>query len=165
MSDAFHHHAWASGRLLDVCMELNGEQLHTAVPGTFGSIIETLRHMVESDGWYLSVATGERAHWVATKTMNVSELRATAASRDGGWASFLALGPDPDADLHEVDEEDGFQRHTPVGIQLAQALHHGTDHRSQVCTALTALGLEPPKIDVWAFGADTGRVVEIEPPA
>jgi uncharacterized damage-inducible protein DinB len=42
-------------------------------------------------------------------------------------------------------------------------LHHGTDHRSQLCTALTTLGVEPPNIDVWAYGEEIGRVVEIPP--
>ena len=45
----------------------------------------------------------------------------------------------------------------------SQALHHGTDHRSQICTALTTLGMEPPLIDVWDFGAEVGRVTEIPP--
>lgn len=44
-------------------------------------------------------------------------------------------------------------------------LHHGTDHRSQICTALTTLGIEPPEMDVWAFGAARGRVSEVPPPA
>ena len=55
---------------------------------------------------------------------------------------------------------DGTQSHSPAGIRLAQALHHGTDHRSQICTGLTALGQEPPEIDVWAFGDETGTVFE-----
>jgi uncharacterized damage-inducible protein DinB len=42
-------------------------------------------------------------------------------------------------------------------------LHHGTDHRSQICTALTSLGAEPPSIDVWDFGVEVGRVVEVHP--
>jgi uncharacterized damage-inducible protein DinB len=41
----------------------------------------------------------------------------------------------------------------------------GTEHRSQVCTTLTRLGVEPPKIDVYDFGLDTGRVVEKMPDA
>ena len=53
--------------------------------------------------------------------------------------------------------------HAPVGIRLAQALHHGTDHRSQICTALTTLGVEPPGIDVWDYGVEAGRVTETEP--
>jgi uncharacterized damage-inducible protein DinB len=37
-------------------------------------------------------------------------------------------------------------------------VHHGTDHRSQICTALTTLGIEPPSIDVWDYGEQDGRV-------
>ena len=55
---------------------------------------------------------------------------------------------------------DGSRTRAPVSIRLAQALHHGTDHRSQICTGLTALGVEPPSIDVWDFGWQDGRVVE-----
>jgi hypothetical protein len=50
-----------------------------------------------------------------------------------------------------------------MGIRFAQALHHGTDHRSQICTALTMLGVEPPIIDVWAFEKEAGRNIEVEP--
>jgi len=50
-----------------------------------------------------------------------------------------------------------------LGIRLAQALHHGTDHRSQICTALTALGVDPPGIDVWNFGVQAGRIIETLP--
>jgi uncharacterized damage-inducible protein DinB len=39
-----------------------------------------------------------------------------------------------------------------AGDRLAHALHHGTDHRSQICTALTSLGVKPPGIDVWESG-------------
>ena len=60
---------------------------------------------------------------------------------------------------------DGSSTEAPVGIRLAQALHHGTDHRSQICTALTTLGVEPPPIDVWDFGVGDGRVVDITPPS
>jgi hypothetical protein len=47
----------------------------------------------------------------------------------------------------DVDETDGYERDAPVGIRLAQALPHGTGHRSQICTALTSLGLEPTAIE------------------
>ena len=68
-------------------------------------------------------------------------------------------------ELHEIDKSDGFQRWAPVGFRLAGVLDHGTDHRSQVCTALTSLGVEPPKIDVFNFGLDTGLIVEKMPDA
>ena len=52
-----------------------------------------------------------------------------------------------------------------MGLRLAQVIQHGTDHRSQVCTALTNLGVTPPEIDVWSFGEATGRMWEVPPPA
>lgn len=79
------------------------------------------------------------------------------------WSRLLGEDLDPDAVLGEVDEDDGYQKHAPMGIRLAQGLHHGTDHRSQICTAITTLGVEPLAIDVWDFGMQDGRVVEIPP--
>ncbi len=52
-----------------------------------------------------------------------------------------------------------------MGVRLAQALHHGTDHRSQICTGLTTLGVEPPAIDVWDFAEQDGRLFEVPPPS
>jgi uncharacterized damage-inducible protein DinB len=42
-------------------------------------------------------------------------------------------------------------------------VHHGTDHRSQICTILTTLGIEPPPIDVWDYADQDGRLTEIAP--
>ncbi|HWC71924.1 MAG TPA: hypothetical protein VG993_12240, partial [Actinomycetota bacterium] len=59
----------------------------------------------------------------------------------------------------------GFQRWAPVGFRLAGTLDHGTDHRSQICTALTTIGVQPPRIGVMDFGSDVGRVMEKMPGA
>src|SRR6186997_2303704 len=161
MEDAFAHHVWATLRLVDTCLELSPEQLETDVPGTYGSILDTLRHLIGSDAWDLFVASGDRASLIREDHMDLSELRAAMERHGPAWSRLLAYDLDPDAVLDEVDPNDGYERHIAMGIQLAQVLHHGTDHRSQVCTALTALGVEPPTIDVLEFGTQVGRVVEI----
>jgi uncharacterized damage-inducible protein DinB len=84
------------------------------------------------------------------------------ASHDSAWSDLLATKPDPDAVL-TVTHDDGSKTQATMGIRLAQAVHHGTDHRSHICTVLTTLGVEPPAIDVWDFGAQNGRVVEMSP--
>ena len=94
--------------------------------------------------------------------MELPELRGVMEGHGAAWSSLLAQDPDPDAVL-ERRRDDGSETHAPMGIRLAQVLHHGTDHRSHICTALTTLGVEPPFIDVWDFGVQDGRVVEIEP--
>jgi uncharacterized damage-inducible protein DinB len=162
MEDAFAHHAWATIRLLDACLALNPEQLETGVPGTYGSILETQRHLVGSDSGYLFATTGERAHLIDEDHLDLPQLRAAMERNGAGWSGLLA--EDLDADTPNVRRrDDGSETRTTMGIRLAQALHHGTDHRSQICTALTALGVEPPGIDVWAFAELDGRVVEIPP--
>ena len=90
--------------------------------------------------------------------MDLAELRAAMERPDATWAGLLARDLDPDTVLEEVDEDDGYRKGATVGIRFAQALHHGTDHRSQICTALTALGVEPPSIDAWDYGLAVGRV-------
>ena len=126
------------------------------------SILETLRHLVGADSWYLYVMTGERTPQIDEDNMDIPELRAAMEADGAAWSALLAEDPDPD---HVVvgRHKDGSETHAPMGIRLAQALHHGTDHRRQICTALTTLGVEPPLIDVWDFGAVDGQVVEIEP--
>ena len=163
LEDAFAHHVWATLRLVDTCLALSPQQLETAVPGTYGSILDTLRHCIGSDAWDLFVATGDRASLIDEDDMHLPELRTAMESHGPAWSRLLAQDLDPDAVLNEVDEDDGYERNIAMGIELAQALHHGTDHRSQVCTALTALGVEPPRIDVLDFGMQEGRVVEITP--
>jgi uncharacterized damage-inducible protein DinB len=163
MEDAFAHHVWATLRLVDACLAIGPRQLETTVPGAYGSILDTLRHCIGSDAWDLFVATRDRASLFDQDDMDLSELRAAMESHGPAWSRLLAQDPDADAVLDEVDPNDGYERHIAMGIQLAQVLHHGTDHRSQVCTALTALGVEPPRIDVLDFGMEAGRVVEITP--
>jgi uncharacterized damage-inducible protein DinB len=162
LDDAFGHHVWASQRLIDACDSLSPEQLATAVPGTYGTILDTLRHLVGSDSWYLFALTDGRHPRIDDDTMSLPELRSAMETNGVAWSQLLEAEPDPDKVVVRR-RDDGSETHAPMGLRLAQALHHGTDHRSQVCTVLTTLGMEPPEIDVWAFGWGEGRVTETPP--
>src|SRR5712691_174266 len=148
LDDAFAHHAWATLRLLDACAVLTPEQLATIVPGTYGSILATLRHLVGGDLSYLFVLTDGRVSEIEEEQMDVLQLRAALVENRTAWSSLLAEDLDPDSIVIR-HRDDGTDSLAPLGIRLAQALNHGTDHRSQICTVLTTLGVEPPEIDVW----------------
>ena len=162
LEDACAHHVWATLRVIDACLALSPEQLGTAAPGTYGSILDTVRHIVGADSSYLFVMTGGRVPLIDEDHMDLPELRTTMESYGAAWSSLLAQDLDPDA-VFMRHRDDGSETHAPMGIRLAQAVHHGTDHRSQICTGLTTLGVEPPSIDVWDFGVEAGRVVEVPP--
>ena len=131
--------------------------------GTYGPIAATLHHLVESDAWYLFVLTDGRHPAIPEEPrLGLDELRAAAKANADAWTEFLNGDLDPEAD--NVVRRDGWEYHVPLGVRLAQVVHHGTDHRSQVCTALTSLGIEPPEIDLWAYADATGRSREIGTP-
>jgi uncharacterized damage-inducible protein DinB len=165
LSDAFAHHVWATERLIDACAVLSPEQLATPAPGTYGSIIGTLRHLVGADGWYLSFYDDARAARIDEEgDAGLPELRAAMTANGPIWLELLAGELDPDADVVEIGDT-GWEFHAPTGIRLAQVLHHGTDHRSQMCTVFTSLGVTPPDIDVWDYADATGRSRSVPEPA
>jgi len=153
--DAFAHHIWATDRILEACEALTAEQLGAPVSGTYGPIVETLHHLVETDRWYLSFFDAPPTAISEEARFTIPELRAENAVNGAAWMSLLEGELDGERDV--VEHGDGWEFHSPVGFRLAQAVHHGTDHRSQVCTGLTSLGVEPPHIDVWVYGEATGR--------
>lgn len=162
LADAFGHHVWATIHLIDACLDLTPDQLGTTVPGTYGSILDTLRHTVGADAAYLALLSDGAVSEIDEESMDLAALRATMVELGSAWTALLDRAPDPDTDVVRY-RDDGSESHAPMGIRLSQALHHGTDHRSQVCTALTSLGIEPPEIDVWAYGAVEGRTFETDP--
>jgi uncharacterized damage-inducible protein DinB len=161
--DAFAHHIWANERLLDACAGLTPGQLDLPVAGTYGPIMDTFRHLVATDGWYLTFFFDRPNPIDEDVDATLAELRVANASNGAAWMELLSNDLDTEADV--VEHGDGWDYHSPVGFRLAQAVHHGTDHRSQICTGLTSLGIEPPAIDVWAYGEATGRSrgVDLEP--
>lgn len=155
LDDAIAHHIWATERLIDVCQALTPDQLATPAPGTYGSILDTLRHLVSTDCWYVTFFREGPQRIEEGAEASLDELRAAITANGKDWMELLASGLDGEADI--VEHGDGWNFHSPMGFRMAQVIHHGTDHRSQICTALTSFGVEPPAIDLWAYGEATGR--------
>lgn len=164
LADAFGHHVWATLRVIDACAALTPDQLSSAVPGTYGSILDTLRHTVGADRSYLVLLSGGEVAPIEEESMGLADLRAVMEANGPVWQAVVARDPDPDEVLVRR-RDDGSTSAAPIGIRLAQVTHHGTDHRSQVCTALTNLGITPPEIDAWDYASQQGRLEETEPTA
>jgi uncharacterized damage-inducible protein DinB len=162
LADAFGHHVWATLRVIDACLGLTEGQLATTVPGTYGTIIDTLRHTVGADCSYLWLLSGGEVAEIEEGEMGLADLRVAMEANGPVWQAVVTGDLDPDAVVVR-HRDDGSTSSAPLGIRLAQVVHHGTDHRSQVCTALTSLGIEPPEIDAWDFAWEGGRLGETPP--
>jgi uncharacterized damage-inducible protein DinB len=164
LEDAFRHHIWATLQVLDACAALDEGQLATTVPGTYGSVIHTLRHIVDGDVFYLNVLRGGEPEPFDKVGADTPTMRSIIDAHGPVWQRLVAGDLDPAVDVVEL-EDGGWETHAPLGIRLAQALYHGTDHRSQVCTALTSIGIEPPNVEVWEISRRDGLYYTIASPA
>lgn len=159
---AFQHHAWATRNLLDMCAALSQEQQTRPAPGVYGTVLDTLRHLVGADRWYLvglvdgSGRFENRPEALVEDGASVEEVIRVADQNALAWERLV-----PTLDLAtevETSRLEGGTRRASVDLRLAQVLHHGNEHRGQVCTVLTTLGVEPPPISVWEYGLRKGLV-------
>ncbi len=165
LADAFRHHVWATLRVLDACAALDDEQLASTVPGTYGSIIDTARHLVAADANYLALLSDDRVERIADEdepTLSIADLRAAMVAYGPVWEDVVAAAHDGRRE-YVRRRDDGSTFTAPAGVRLAQVVHHGSDHRSQICTALTTLGVTPPEIAVWDYAEAEGLTSETPP--
>jgi uncharacterized damage-inducible protein DinB len=150
LTTLFRHHLWANLRLLERCAELTEEQLDGATAGAFGSIRDTLQHIVKAEQSYFSrISTGQRYDRPPdAPPLTFAELVESVQTTGQGlieWAPRVQAG-----DAVQIDWE-GVPRNVPKSIILTQAINHATEHRAQVMVMLTQLGVEPPDLQGWAY--------------
>lgn len=158
LRDLAGHHVWATDLLLSFCGGLDEAALGTTVPGTYGTMIDTLRHMIDAEMSYLFRLTGawpERP-WQAGETVGIDVLRERAGVLGGVLTAFVASDWDEDR-LGEARGGRSEVYAVPAGVFLAQLFHHANEHRAHVCTIIGALGLEAPDVSAWGYSIETGR--------
>ena len=156
--DAFGHNAWATDEVLRVCRALSEQELSRTTPGTYGSIFATLRHLISSEANYYARLAGEEPSWdrQADDPSDLAGLAARAAELAERWRRFLATPFDAERTF-AISWEAGPVRDVPAGVVLAQVLHHGDEHRTQICTVLTTIGIPTPELGVWDYAEATNR--------
>jgi uncharacterized damage-inducible protein DinB len=158
--ETFRYHKWANLHLMDVCAKLSEDQLQLTAPGTYGTIAATLQHLVAAEQRYILVRLdgGKATLNERVEFPGVVALRQLAAS--GGDRLIAAAGKIKPDDATEASY-DGARFKLLLGVVLIQALHHGNDHRTHVCTILGSHGIPYGDMDVWAYGEATGAMVPI----
>lgn len=157
--EAFRYHKWANLHLLDVCGNLSDKQLQWTAPGTYGTIAATLQHLLAAEQRYLWRLGGSEGRFTERhKFPGVAALRENAA-RSGDELIAAARRSKADAVVRAKFRRGTAEIH--VGVLLLQALHHGNDHRTHVCTILGHHAITYGDMDVWAYGEATGAMVTI----
>ena len=150
----FEHHLWATGRLLEHLGTLSEGELDAAIPGTYGGILATLTHLIDADGRYLlRLEQPILPPYEDRGEVLLADLRRDLDDHAHRWSQALARLETGTLEAQIAAHEDYPEVPRAEGLLLAQAIHHGDDHRTQICSTLGALGLEVPDLDVWTFWA------------
>jgi uncharacterized damage-inducible protein DinB len=149
LDHVLRHNTWANGAIIEFCRALDPAKLETASPGTYGTIERTLQHLIGGQQWYVQLLTGERIGPGLRRdgprpTLDVLE---AVAAGTGERVVSVAASDDP---ARRIEMNEG--RTSTVGVILAQLVHHGNEHRTQITTILGANGIEPPPLSAWAYG-------------
>lgn len=150
LTTLFSHNLWANLRLLERCAELTSEQLDASIVGVYGSIQDTLEHIVKAEQSYFSrISTGQpRRHSTDAPPLTIAQMMESVRTTGLG---LIEWAPKVQADDTVQLDWDGTPREVPKTIILTQVINHSTEHRAQIMAILTQLGIEPPDLDSWSY--------------
>lgn len=162
------HAVWANQNLLERCRVLTDEQLGLTVPGTYGTIRNTLAHIVASEEGYLVRLLGSLLHEPPIREQDLATLDRIAAHIPHVASAverlFAKGNPDPD----HVIADTPLRRAGAPRFEMAawapatQFVYHGIDHRSQIDTILSTHGLETLDLQVWPYAMELGGSREVK---
>lgn len=154
----FEHNNWANMQMINACYALRDEQLDAQPQSaTKGTIRRTLSHLVTSQRGYLALLTLP-VETRPSAPLAFDELQESARLSGEGLLEFVK-------DVSEqflktrLQTTDGF--YVEPWVILLQIINHATEHREQINSMLTALGMTPLDLDGWSFGEATNALVPI----
>ena len=153
----FKHNNWANEKIIQACYALSDEQLDAEPHSvTKGNIRETVIHLVGSQAGYLSLLTlpVEERH---DSPLEFGDLQESARRSGDGLLALVRGQQEPFSS--RLQTRDGF--YVEPWVVIVQIINHASEHREQICSMLSALGLTPPDLDGWGYGEDTGTLVPI----
>ena len=151
----YAYNRWANTQVFAVCRTVDRARLEADAAGTFGSLDETLKHMVQVEDVYLRMLREEPLDRMERRDAYLShdlawfETRATELSEGYGGLLAGAASAFYDETLSVPWFDFALTKHDG----LLQVLSHSAQHRAQVFSALGQHGVDVPDLDFVLFVA------------
>lgn len=157
----YDYSCWANRRLMGVVSRLTPEQFTQSVAGSYGSVRNTLVHVLSAEwGWLERCggpARGERLNPQDYPT--VDSLVQAWARVEESMRTFLAgLGDDDPGDEIVFSLAAGTKERLPLGELLQHSAIHAVHHRGQVALLLRILGHAPGNFDFLLYAGERARI-------
>ena len=150
LAEFIRYNNWANQEVLEACQKLTEDQLAATMPGAYGTIRDTLEHIIEGEAFYVRLLTGNRPQppfqWEARPGFAEMMDYATQVGNALVDAIYHIRPTD------RIDEEDhGNTFHYQALAVFIQIINHGVEHRTNITTILTAGPHTPPAVDGWGY--------------
>ncbi len=158
------HNTMMNGRLMDACRPLTPEQLDATATGTYGTVGATLVHMANSQIGYgarFLDRRRERPEPLDEHPLPGFDLVSERFDLGNAWLEEAAARAGEEHRVEVAGDDPPGTWTMDAALLLLQAVNHGTEHRSQVATILTTLGIEPPSMDGWTFFFDSDQMTPV----
>jgi uncharacterized damage-inducible protein DinB len=157
LQDLYTYNGWADAQVFSACRAVDQAQLEADAPGTYGTLDETLKHMVQVEDVYLRMLRSEVLEQSgppdAYFAHDLAWFQARAAQLAADYADLLATAEPSfyDAPLRVPWFDFALTKHDG----LLQVLSHSAQHRAQVLSVLGGHGMEVPNLD-YVFFVESG---------
>ena len=155
------HMAWANQQTIRHLMNLPEEALQSFATNPEWKAAEIIRHIVESGNFYVYRLSGSFAAEKfpeGFQPANHEDLQQLLAKAELVDRALLECEPLEDEEL-EFTTNAGKKVKRWKSTILSQSIHHATEHRAQLASALEAKGFTPidlDELDLWSFESAQG---------
>jgi uncharacterized damage-inducible protein DinB len=161
LHDLARHNAWATTQVLEFCRGLDEPALHATAPGTFGTAIATLRHLIDSEAGYLFRLTGAWTAypWTRDEAVGHATMAERAAVLAVTWEQFIAGEEDIELDGHHfkvLGDHEADLRQLLASLRALTADGIARAHLEQTSGRLLMAGDELEGRLVWDGDGDSG---------
>ena len=148
---------WANKKLFPVILQLTPDEFTKSVAGSYGSIRNTLVHVLSAEWGWLSRCGGKErpARLNPADYPTAESLIEMWTKVEGYMREFLSKLRDEDLARDAVyANEKGEKRAMPFGELMQHGANHGVHHRGQVMLMIRELGHKPVDVDILFYYAE-----------
>ena len=162
MDRLLRHMAWANQKTIDHLQTLSQESLSAFATNPEWFVAEIVHHIVDSGDHYAYRISGIPALTKpgdpciddVKRISDLARIKEQAATVDSALIECVKL---EDIQIEFTNYSGNLVKRWRSTI-LSQAIHHATEHRAQIASALEAKGFKPvdlDELDLWAFEVET----------
>ena len=157
IQELFAYSRWANRKLFTVIDQLPDDAFIREVAGAYGSIRNTLVHIMSTEAGWLERCGGPRRgpRLVAGDFARLEDVVERWERVESDLDHFLRSLQDADLNrMATYPGAEGATRSMPIGELLHHAANHAVHHRAQISLLLREMGHAPGNIDLLFFFAE-----------